>query len=299
MSEKFEEMQPHQPSLEHLRPRRHGAFWRSVDRDAVVMREAQGAGLGRIALESLRDRREELTAATIRERQGVAPEGHLNTVYLVALDSDRYGYLKPELEEAIDVRETSIPQLSQWRREVAACEVDRSLDFGLVPDTVAISETEGDLGHSSLQSAVPFEGKAYEAYSMVDQQRMAVLDYLLANTDRHCLNYMTSALGRPAAIDNGLCLPEDDHSPMRSEWVRRSFGTPLDPLVMHEVMTCDEKTLVGKLATLGISEAAIAGFSARLDEVRTKGCIDGSGWNGAIYGEDFFEDKRVRGATDY
>lgn len=58
---------------------------------------------------------------------------------------------------------------------------------------------------------------------------MAVLDYVLANSDRHDDNYRTQPDGRPAGIDNGYCLPRDGEDGIRSDFVADALGQPLQP----------------------------------------------------------------------
>lgn len=227
------------------------------------------------------DRRTSLAVEPITKIEPVLGD-NCNQVYRVELADGRLGYCKPERGEARDLRPGDVPPGTEWQREIFACEFDRAVGYNLVPDTVPRYELDSPLaGNASLQEAAPYDGKAYEAYSDLDRQRMAVLDYVLGNLDRHDNNYKSQSDGRPAAIDNGLTLPEMDTGTLRSHWITDSIGKPLDPEVTKPLRTLDVTAMTNEITFHGIAPAAAEGFKARLEEVR-QGTITGEAWPGKI-----------------
>lgn len=96
-----------------------------------------------------------------------------------------------------------------YKREVAAYELARLLDWPLVPPTVL--REEGPKGPGSLQLFIPHDQNLHyfeqrEKPDLVPQlQRMAVFDYVANNADRkggHCL---LAEDGHIWGIDHGLC----------------------------------------------------------------------------------------------
>jgi hypothetical protein len=227
--------------------------------------------------------REPLDSAPIVRVEDVGgASSHINQVYRVELADGRRGYLKPEAGEDVAPRPGAIPEASQWRREVAAYEFDQMAGLGLVPETVRRQEDEFGLGVGSLQREAPIVPVPYHEYSAVDRQSMAVLDYTLGNLDRHDMNYRTSGDGRPAAIDNGLCLPENADEGIRSQWVADCLGQELDVDLVERLRQVDTVDLTKRLQEVGISDTAIAGMQLRLAEVR-QGFLTGQAWRGEIY----------------
>jgi hypothetical protein len=175
-------------------------------------------------------------------------DGNCNSVYRAELADGRVGYLKPEGGEDPDLRPGDVPPHQEWHREIFACEFDRSLGFNVVPDTVPRYEVGGDIGgNASLQEEAPFKGRPLDEYEPLDRQRMAVLDYVLGNLDRHDNNYRTQRDGRPAAIDNGLTLPETSTGAIVSPWVVEQLGEPLDGDITAAVQRVDEARLRDEL----------------------------------------------------
>ena len=145
---------------------------------------------------------EDLLWGLVANQVPLNPGQHLNDADLVTLKSGQQGVFKPESGER-DAR-PAIPKGSYWRREIAAYRLDRTLGLNLVPTTVP-REIEGEQG--SFQAFVEDDVRPREEYPAIDQQLMAVLDFLIANSDRHSINWMTQTDGRPAATDNGLSFP--------------------------------------------------------------------------------------------
>lgn len=71
-----------------------------------------------------------------------------------------------------------------------------------MPFTALCSREPYDIGsHQEWVDAIG--ALAVGDYSVEDQQRMAVIDYVIAHSDRGPGNLLTSAGGRPVAIDKG------------------------------------------------------------------------------------------------
>lgn len=204
---------------------------------------------------------------------------HLNQEIRVEMADGTIGHLKPSRGELPGAR-LAIPDETGWKREVAACELDRLLNMNVVPETVAVSDPE--LGPASLQSDVPTLGKPLSGYSAEDIDRMAVMDYVMGNTDRHPDNYLTFEDGRPAAIDNGYSFPVDGSDPIKSDFVVERLDQPLSSTVLNELNSAEPEHLAGVLRECGIESSAIEGCLARLQEVRDHRMIVGSSWGAAI-----------------
>lgn len=223
----------------------------------------------------------DLTLAPI-ERYSEVPGGHINSVYRVEVAGHGVGYLKPESGEDADARPGEIPEDGQWRRELAAFSLDSALGLGVVPTTVERHEQIPGAENASLQMEAPGAARPYDAYAERDREAMAVFDYVAGNTDRHDLNYRTTADGRPAAIDNGLCFPQSDSDGLRSQFVVDVLGKPLDADLVDRVRQVDEGRLIERLSDYGIADSAIGGVLARLHEVQG-GAITGEAWLGEIF----------------
>jgi len=203
-------------------------------------------------------------------------QGGLNVSYDVHLKGCGRFVFKPKRGE--QSLRNSIKVGTQYRREAAAFRIDRALAFNLVPLTV-VRDIEKEVG--SAQSWVEAEGWVYD-YLKADQARLAVLDYILGNTDRHVFNWRTQADGRPSAIDNGLCLPVDASEPLRSRWIHILRDKDLPDPVLKEVAFLTANRVSAILNELGIEDAAIDGARRRLDEVQKNGKITLAAWKGGL-----------------
>ncbi len=150
-------------------------------------------------------------------------KGGLNLVRLLDLQGDGQAVFKPVTGEAVITdrytgkqrgARPSIPLGSSWQREVAAYRVADDLGMGgLVPET-----STRDVGdqYGSVQQYVPHaltgrELPPEQRYGKDgDSERLAVLDFLIGNTDRHEGNWLVSADGKLTGIDHGMSFPEDN-----------------------------------------------------------------------------------------
>lgn len=210
-------------------------------------------------------------------RRPLRPNGEPFSVYDLGPDESRFFYKPYRGEKHLRVGIPAEPG-SLARREVAAYRLDQLLGFNRVPPTALI---DGPYGMGSVQQWVrSTDGTEIVSYSKLQRQQMAVLDYVMANTDRHWDNYRTGPNGEVVAIDHGLAFPEspDPKAGIRSDFVKSFQGDTLDDDVLRAVDAVDPKELRAALEDLQLSEKSIKGALARLEEIRTNRGITGEEW---------------------
>lgn len=222
---------------------------------------------------------EQLRELDIKRMEPVDVGGHANDVQKVELANGDFAYFKAGRAENNELRD-SIPDGEQHKREVATYELDKALGFDLVPPTAF--RTHADLGAGSIQAEAPGPNRAQDEYGASDQMKMAVLDYVAGNTDRHGNNHLSQVDGRPAAIDNGLTFPEDESDSIRSSWVTDVLFQEIDSETLAQVRAVDRDQLAGRWRECGLSDAAIDGALRRLEEVQEEGSITGRTWGGKV-----------------
>jgi hypothetical protein len=222
-------------------------------------------------------------------------DDHVNEAQRVEIAGDgAVGFLKPQFGETPGVR-YDVRVGSQWQREVATYDLDQALGLESTPRTRAVLDRRNL--YASFQDEVPFESKPVSEYPPDRVERMAVLDYVIANSDRHSANYRTDAEGLPRAIDNGYSFPAGDSDPIRSDFVAAVIDKPLhDDLVAH-LRTVDDASVLAALDRSWIEPEAQAGVLARLDEIRTFGRITGAAWRGEIVRADLSTVRSRRDST--
>ncbi|MCK2236844.1 phosphatidylinositol 4-kinase [Crossiella sp. S99.2] len=143
----------------------------------------------------------------------------------------------------------------------------------------------GPLGDGSLQDFVDaLPGRAAGDYPLVQQERLAVLDYIAGNTDRHRGNYLTDRDGNLVAIDHRYSFPEspDPDYGIRSDFTAALFQLPLSPEVLTQVRAIEPDALRAVLHRMGLSEDSVEGAAGRLVEVQAHGMINGEAWPGRL-----------------
>lgn len=206
----------------------------------------------------------------------------VNAAFLVRFEEGGMGVYKPIEGEHAKV-DRSIPQGELARREVAAFQVDRMFGFGLVPTTRL---WKGPRGVGSLQEYVESapHGRPAGEYQPPEQDRMAALDYIIGNTDRHRKNYLTAPGGRLVAIDHGYSFSEESSTDwIQSDFVLEALDRPLSPEVLARIRSVDPAEFGRTLRGSDLSQDAIDGALARLEEVRRHGMITGEAWKGRIF----------------
>lgn len=178
---------------------------------------------------------------------------------LAGVDPDRFAVYKPEAGEA---PLWDFPDGTLWRREVAACVVDRALGLGLVPTTIARADLEH--GRGAVQAFVPHDpGDHYFALRERGEltralRTMVVFDLLLDNADRKAGHLLVDRGGDEPVlqlIDHGVCFHTEPH--LRT--VAWDFA--------DEPLRSDERALGERLAALlRDGDDALAGLHDLLSE---------------------------------
>ncbi|MGK5442136.1 hypothetical protein ACSNN7_09975 [Micromonospora sp. URMC 105] len=127
-----------------------------------------------------------------------------------------------------------------------------------------------------VENASP--GRPVTDYSVPERERMAVLDYVSGNTDRHMDNYLTGPDGRLVAIDHGYSFPQSNAEPLRSDFVQQQMNRPLGPETMARIQATDPAVLADRLRATGLDERAVSGAMDRFNEIRSRGTITGEAW---------------------
>lgn len=235
--------------------------------------------------------------ALAQDPQPIGGSTNVNGVHEVTFDNGSVGFFKAASAEAQHLKGSDNPYGDFYKNEIGAYQVDQALGLGLVPTTAPFvgPDSLGDQGKGigSIQAMVqpPNDRMAPTDYSAVDQQKMAVLDYVIGNGDRHGANWLTQASPNdplapaPAAIDNGMAFPTEIHQGvgLRSDFVNNALNKPLDPSVLDAVNNVNQGALEQKLADSGISQQGIDLAMARLNEIKSNGMITGSAFQGGSF----------------
>jgi hypothetical protein len=206
-----------------------------------------------------------------------------NLGFTVPLLNEGMGFYKPVAGEVLWQRERVGGGLLAYR-EVGAYVTSELLGFDLVSTTVLWQGPLLVFGPGSVQVWVDDArpGGGVSGYPLVDQDRMAVLDYVTGNTDRNLNNYLTRANGRPLAIDHGLTFPVGHQRGLRSSFIAERIGKPLHPKALAAVQALDADVYFGHLVEAGVLELAAREAAERLREVQRRGMITGESWPGTI-----------------
>ncbi|MEU4311889.1 hypothetical protein [Nocardia sp. NPDC024068] len=170
-------------------------------------------------------------------------------------------------------------------REIAAYRVDEILGFGRIPPTARTDGVIGPNGRPTgpgmIQQFVDSTPSGpVTAYPKIQQQQVAVLDYIIGSMDRHPGNYRTVDRGDHldlVAIDHGRSFPmalKPLEIEIDSDFVTAHKGRQLDPEVLDALRNADTDRLRAALEDAGnIHPNAIDGALARLEKVRELGHI--------------------------
>lgn len=175
-------------------------------------------------------------------------------------------------------------------REAMAFRLDQLMEFGLVPPTASrdfdkVDDRELHMRDvtGSVQAWVDGEtaGHSEHNYAMSpDLPKLAALDFVMGQTDRHGGNFMVTKVGdeiRLAAIDNGLAFPNAIYD-------RQLFSRPLSlvwdggGVIPSQIRNAAKNVDIGTLETMmrshGFQENTIEGVTGRLSLLR-----DSASWD--------------------
>jgi hypothetical protein len=218
------------------------------------------------------------SAADIREVSEPLGVGeHVCEVRQVRFVDGSHGAYKPASGEYQNPVLFGLARGEPAIREVATSALDALLGLGVVPPTVL---WDGPQGNGSLQRWIhPSEpGWDVEEYTRLDRERLAVLDYLTANNDRHWGNYLSDAGGHVVAIDHGYCFPPEPRMIIRSGFVIDRLHQPLSDTILEPIRAVTPHQLGARLAEAGLDPASIEGTLERFTEIREHGMITGHAW---------------------
>ncbi|MGW1741076.1 hypothetical protein ACWCPQ_19965 [Nocardia sp. NPDC001965] len=205
-----------------------------------------------------------------------------NQVHLMRADDGLLYIYRPISGEKLG-RRWGIPPVpgEAAKREVAAFRLNELLGFRLVPPAALV---DGPHGPGSLQRFVPDTSDAMKPtdYPLVQQHQMAVLDYVLGNSDRGFTNFRTTRGGDLVAFDHEMTLPEspaplfgDLQASMYSHFLHSPDAerVPLHEDVMRAVGSVDPDRIRAAFADLGLGDDAVEGALTRLERVRSDGMV--------------------------
>ncbi|BDT95673.1 hypothetical protein IFM12275_56490 [Nocardia sputorum] len=169
-------------------------------------------------------------------------------------------------------------------REIAAYRVDELLGFGRVPPTARTDGVIGPDGRASgpgmIQQFVESKpSRPVEEYPRIQQQQVAVLDYIIGSMDRHPRNYRTVERDgqlEVVAIDHGRSFPLSTRPleiDIDSDFAMAQKGERLEAEVFRAVEGVDIGRFRAALGDAGLHDNAIDGAVARLEKIRELGMI--------------------------
>ena len=256
--------------------------------------ESQAINLGQVSVstdivEPTVTAPEDVSTATFTSAKDMSESG-INT--LLRLSNGVAAAVKPaEGEYSLDVRE-GIASGTQYQREVAASVIDEAMGLNLVPKTVVrdcedLGVDIGFTGKASVQTWIEGAVTPSEASELLDipvrevlsqleeslQEKLALFDVMLWNTDRHSGNLLVKLSGDGIdssvlhLIDHGLTLPNTmDAGLLVQEVSETLFGTELssDSLAALERLTAHAEEVTAELAEIGL-HYPVNGFWARVE----------------------------------
>lgn len=152
-------------------------------------------------------------------------------------------------------------------REVLTYEIDRSLGFGLVPETALGT---GLYGPGSVQRFVDVD-EDFDALPLVTEPDtalwpVAVLDLIVNNADRKIGHILRSSSGALVAIDHGLTFHADE----KLRTVMWGFaGRPIPPTLLQAVARLESRldAEVGARVADLLSRSELAALRRRVDRL--------------------------------
>lgn len=224
----------------------------------------------------------DLLAAKVKTHRGNADRG-VNQSYIAELElpdgTVKRGVLKPE------IRNDDPP-----KNEYAAYLLDRALGINRVPAVILREyKLEGGprAGDTVQGSWMEFaEGaetaRQYRRGNQKDMEpelaRVAVLDFIMGNCDRHDGNYMFYKDGTVAIIDNGRCFNRfyNKDALLSDPWRKLNKEQPFEPPadIMEKIKTVDVDALKVTMEGIGIRKFWVDCMEARINKIKVEGKVD-------------------------
>ena len=187
---------------------------------AQALRQA-AAGLASVPKDQLQGHFNMLESALLDPKVTVLEKKHLgggiNGTYIVTLSNGAKAVFKPTAGEDQSKLRNQLEEDHQGKREEAAYLVDKAMGhLGRVPPTVrrSIDGQDGALMIFVPEAEVAMgSGKVHKTMGREDSyRRLAVLDNVIGNLDRHEGNWMVTKDGDALPIDHGLAFPWKNES---------------------------------------------------------------------------------------
>jgi hypothetical protein len=214
--------------------------------------------------------------------------GGINSTYIVHLSNGARAVFKPTAGEDQSKLRKQCEEDHQGKREQAAYIVDKAMGhLGRVPPTVrrTIVDQDGKAEEGALLYFIPNAKTAKISTGRRDisgdpknpgYHRMAVLDNVIGNLDRHGGNWMMTEGKDALPIDHGLSFP---HQNKEQGYINFDFKQPVE---LHdqdrqglENLVAQEQSIRAELSPL-LEPVAVDSMYERVGKMRTEGTT--SGW---------------------
>ena len=195
-------------------------------------------------------------------------------VMLNAMGQMVEGVAKDHVEK--DMRKGNIPPYTEWRRERLAYLVSQIVGLCNVP-AVVVRRIDGQIG--SVMMLVPGDtwrasGLEFDDINTKEWQKLAVLDWIICDTDRHRRNWIVDDERRFWAIDNDLSFPEKTQwGPFegyrsRPHWyLSENNDLALADDIARLFTSIKKRDILVQMVKFGIGQMGRAIFSARWDYI--------------------------------
>ncbi len=177
------------------------------------------------------------------------------------------------------VRGSLNASIPECERDLASYKISEAMGMGIVPYVEKADIGLGSGGEGHLMAWVDGEEaiKVHGQYKIdareghPDLHRIAALDFITGQTDRHDKNFMRGKDGRYYAIDNGLAFPIDSKVyPYISYPHERITGQDIHPDVKEEIAKLTPAKIRSAMEKGGFKDEDIEGAIARHAVLRSK-----------------------------
>ncbi len=242
---------------------------------ALALRQA-AAGLASTPKEQVQGHFKMLESAlldpqvTVLEKKNLG--GGINGTYLVTLSNGAKAVFKPTAGEDQSKLRNQLEEDHQGKREEAAYLVDKAMGhIGRVPPTVrrSIDGQEGALMLFVPEAEVAMgSGKVNATMSKGESyRRIAVLDNVIGNLDRHEGNWMVTKDNEAMPIDHGLAFPWKNESQGFLNYdFQKEVSLSADDLQGLKQLSSQRESLTQRLSSL-LEKPAIDSMFERVDRM--------------------------------